>query len=206
MEDSIFAEKYAREEGFLQRLDTKFKMLAMFGFIIILSTSRSLELIVFANLLVLALARASKIGLRFFILRVWLFIPLFSGIIAFPSIFGQGIKGAALFVLRVAASVSFVTLLTLTTKWSDMLKALAAFRVPSAFILVLGMTYRYIFLFVRIAEDMHYARKSRTIKQGMREGQDWMASRIGVLFRKSLKMSEDVHSAMISRGYRGEAR
>jgi cobalt/nickel transport system permease protein len=69
------------------------------------------------------------------------------------------------------------------------------------------MTYRYIFLLIRIVQNMFLAKKSRMIKMGTTgEEQAWVASRIGLLLKKSFKLSDDVYSAMRSRGFTGEAK
>ena len=51
----------------------------------------------------------------------------------------------------------------LTTPWADLLKSLQALRVPQVFVLVLSMTYRYIFLFLHTVNGMFEARKSRVV-------------------------------------------
>ena len=49
------------------------------------------------------------------------------------------------------------------------------------------------------------ARKSRTVRYlSTGAEQRWVAGRIGYLFRKSFQMSQDVHDAMLSRGFAGE--
>ena len=86
----------------------------------------------------LLLAALSKLSLGFFVKRVWLFVPIFTGIVVLPATlnlitpgaivvplgtwFGhevgltrQGLTRAALIVTRVATSISLVVLLTLTT-------------------------------------------------------------------------------------------
>jgi energy-coupling factor transporter transmembrane protein EcfT len=40
-------------------------------------------------------------------------------------------------------------LLILTTRWAVPLKALRVLRVPQGFVLILGMTYRYIYVLFR---------------------------------------------------------
>ncbi|HEY9247215.1 MAG TPA: energy-coupling factor transporter transmembrane component T, partial [Candidatus Methanoperedens sp.] len=74
---------------------------------------------------------------------------------------------------------------------------------------VLSMTYQYIFILIRIVQEMYHAKKSRTIKadmtrQGIKKEQNWVASRIGTILMKSYKMSDEIHSAMVSRGFHGE--
>lgn len=116
----------------------------------------------------------------------------------------QGLLSAVTFVGRVAVSVSLALLLTLTTRWNALFQALASVRVPQLFIMILAMTYRYILLLVRTVTELHIARKSRTIRYlKTRQEQRWVASRMGYLFSKSYRLSQDVHSAMLSRGYSG---
>ena len=78
-------------------------------------------------------------------------------------------------------------------------------RLPVAIVVVLGMTYRYIFLLVDSARDMLEARRSRMV--GRLPGPDrrrLAAAIVGVLMSKTMQLSGDVYSAMLSRGFRGE--
>ena len=119
----------------------------------------------------------------------------------------QGLLTAATFIGRVAASVSLAVLLTLTTPWSDLLRALRVLRVPRIFILTLAMAYRYIIILVQTIHGIHIARKSRTLRYGaIGDEQRWVASRIGFLFKRTWTMSQDVHRAMLSRGFSGDVR
>lgn len=117
----------------------------------------------------------------------------------------QGLQGAVLFTGRVAASASLALLLPLTTRWNELLQACAAFRVPQLFVLVLAMTYRYMALLVRTVAELHEARKSRTVRY-LPAGVErrWVAARIGFLFGKSYRLSQQVHEAMLARGFAGE--
>jgi cobalt/nickel transport system permease protein len=119
----------------------------------------------------------------------------------------QGLWGGILLVSRVAASVSFGVLFTLTTKWAEVFSGLRSLFVPRVFVVTLGMTERYLFVYLRLIQDMYRARKSRTIKPlSAGNERNWTASRIGVTFRKSIDMGSDVYSAMLSRGFHGEYR
>jgi cobalt/nickel transport system permease protein len=119
----------------------------------------------------------------------------------------QGLWGGIVFVSRVAASVSFAVLFTLTARWGDIFSGLRALFVPRIFVITLGMTERYLFVFLRMIQDMYRARKSRTIRPFSAAAErDWVASRIGATFRKSMEMSADVYNAMLSRGFQGEFR
>lgn len=117
----------------------------------------------------------------------------------------QGAEGALLMVLRVGASVSLAALLTFTTRWSTLLKAFQVLRIPGVFLAVLEMAYRYIFLLLQISSEMFVARKSRTVgRTTTGEQRRFIASAIAALWNKAYVTSEEVHAAMLSRGYSGQ--
>jgi len=117
----------------------------------------------------------------------------------------QGLWGGIVFTSRVAASVSFAVLFTLTAIWGELFAGLRALFVPRIFVITLGMTERYLFVFLRMIQDMYRARKSRTIRPlSAAAERNWIASRIGATFKKSVEMSADVYQAMLSRGFHGD--
>jgi energy-coupling factor transporter transmembrane protein EcfT len=117
------------------------------------------------------------------------------------------LTAAGLIIMRVATSISLVVLVTITTPWPRLLSALRALLVPSMFILVIGMAYRYLFHLLGSVSDMFTARKSRTVgrSENTRRDRAFVASSAGALFGKAHALSEEVHMAMVSRGYRGDA-
>ncbi len=224
----IFSNEYAARNGLMQRLDARVKLVTVLGVIVAVSMCRRAEFIAAFYVATLALAAVSRISLGFFIKRVWFFIPLFSGVIALPAlvlvpgeplarlmrlgaydifITRQGTESALIFVLRVAASVSYVVLLTLTTKWTSLLRALSSIRVPPIFVMIIGISYRYIFYMLVFIEEMYMGRRSRTLTgAGARGGRGWVAGRMGFTFSRALRMGDEVYEAMVSRGFTGEAR
>ncbi len=119
----------------------------------------------------------------------------------------QGLRGGIVFISRVAASVSYAVLFTITTRWAEVFAGLRSLFVPRVFIITLQMTERYLFVFLRLIQDMYRARKSRTIHPlSPAAERRWTASRIGVTFKKSIDLSEDIYQAMLSRGFHGEYR
>ncbi len=116
----------------------------------------------------------------------------------------EGVTAAVLLILRVGASVSLAVLLTLTTRWHTLLKALSVLRIPPVFLTVLEMTYRYIFLLLNTSSDMFMARRSRLVgRANSREERRFVTSAMGNLWSKTAALSEEVHSAMLARGYAG---
>ncbi len=237
IQHSVFAEKFASRKGFLQGVDPRVKVVTILWLLLMAAGIKDLQVLLCFYLFTLVLALLSYIPPGFFIKRVWFFIPLFTALIALPSIFNlitpgqeifvlfhlprayhfgpyvipdkiaitaQGLKGAEIFVMRVATCVSLAILLILTTPWIRVLKALNILHIPEIAILVLAMTYRYIFLFLRVAESMFLARKSRFIaKTDLKEQHRWLSARIGVLIGKSFNLSNEVHLAMLARGWSG---
>jgi cobalt ECF transporter T component CbiQ len=223
MEHALFAEELAHQPGLLQRLDPRVKVLALIALLLAVGMAHNLLVIALLYVLALLLAWRSALPLSTFVTRVWLLLPLFTGIIALPALFitpgpallqlplgvaitRTGAQTAAFLLMRVSTSVSLATLLVLTTPWNDVLKSLSVLRVPDAIILILGMTYRYIHLLLRITGDMFLSRKSRRVgRQTSAADRRMLGASSGVLLEKSLQLSSEVYLAMQSRGFRGHS-
>jgi len=221
LERALFAEEISARRGLFQSLDARVKLVAILALLIGVSLSRSLLLIAAVYVFVLLLALLSRIPAGFFIKRVWLALPFFTGVIAVPALFmtpgptllhfplglvitRTGVTTVLFLLLRVSTSVSLTLLLILTTPWNTILSALGVLRVPDVFILILGMTYRYIYLLLHTANDMFLSRKSRVVgRLSTSENQKMLAAISATLLTKSLNMSSEVYLAMQSRGFRG---
>ena len=227
IERAVFTEQHARSSGWLQRRDPRAKMVGSLVAIVAASLTSSVAGLALLYLATLAAARASRVPFGFFVKRVWLGIPFFAGIVVLPAIFfvpgsrafdlavgpahlapsWNGLAGAVLFVSRVGVSVSLAILLVVTTPWADVLKSLRALKVPQVFVLVLSMTYRYVFLFLHTANGILLARKSRVVgRTSGSEQRRWITGTMGNLMSRAFKMSNDVYSAMLARGFGGEVR
>ena len=227
VERAVFTEQHARSAGWLQRRDPRIKMVGALTAIVAASLTASIVGLAILYGATIAAARASRVPFGFFVKRVWLGIPFFAGIVVLPAIFfvpgprlfdlgigpahlapsWNGIAGAALFIGRVGVSVSIAILLVVTTPWADVLKSLRALKVPQVFILVLSMTYRYIFLFLHTANGILLARKSRMVgRTSGGEQRRWITGTMGNLMSRAFKMSNDVYAAMLARGFGGEIR
>lgn len=227
IERAVFTEEHARKPGWLQRLDPRAKLLMFVVTVLAASLSHSLVALIGLYAVILLAARQSQVPFDFFVRRVWIGIPFFAGVVIIPSIFFApgprlfdialgpihvapsipGLASAVVFVARVGVSVSLAVLLVLVTPWADLLKSLQAVRVPQVFILLLSMTYRYIFLFLHSANSMLEARKSRLVGRG--SGSDhrrWITAAMMSQLNRSFKMSSDVYAAMLARGFTGTVR
>jgi cobalt/nickel transport system permease protein len=227
----MFSEDAASRSGVLQRLDPRLKATALVVLLVAVGLVHHVVILLCAYAFTLVLASASKLPVGFFIKRVWLFVPICTGIVVLPATLSivtpgdvvlvlwhwhgtpqgftaQGLTTAALVISRVATSVSLVVLLTLTTPWNRLLAGLRALGVPRIFILIIGMAYRYVFLLLGTVTEMYEARKARTVAATRhdRAARRFVGATAGALFGRAGHLSEEVHMAMVARGYRGNAR
>jgi cobalt/nickel transport system permease protein len=224
---ALQGERSTHLAGYLQRLDPRAKVVGLFALIGVISFVRALFPLLALYALTLGLAAASHLPLGALIRRVWLSVPIAVGAITLPAALnvvtpGQeavvlwgahphlaitwpGLALAGLLTLRVGVAISLATLLTLTTPWNDLLRALRSLGVPRLFVSVLAMTYRYLTVLLQTAGEMFTARRSRTLGRATNaEGRQFVGRSIGTLFGKSLTLSEEVHAAMIARGFQGD--
>lgn len=224
LERSFTVEAFSQRNGLLQRLDTRIRLLTILAMIISINLIQEPLLLAIAYLLALIIALLSNIPARFFLVHIWLPLPAIAALAAVPALFltpgvplfhlseklvitRNGMLTASILYLRVGASASLALLLMLTTRWADMLHALACLRIPDMLILVLGMTYRYIYVLLRKSSDMLLSRYSRTVGRLTPRRELAMEGAIaGTLFARSLEMSAEVYLAMQSRGFTGYAR
>ena len=87
LERALFAEEMTARPGLLQALDPRVKVISVLALLVGASLSRSLAVIAAIYLLALVLAIASAIPAGFFVKRVWLALPFFTGMIALPALF-----------------------------------------------------------------------------------------------------------------------
>ncbi len=235
-ERAITSDKLARRPGLLQRLDPRVKLVSLLALVVVSALATRVTVLAVLLALAVLLVPSSRIGLRQFAVRAWLFIPLFTAAIMVPAIFNIVTPGRTLvtlwshgapfwplpgtlavtapglfafgrLVLRVTTVVSFSVLLTLTTPWPDLLKAMRAVGLPRGFVFVLAVAYRYVFTLVRLVQDMTVARTSRLVgRVSTSEDRHFLGGTVAAVFGKSQATSEQVYLAMISRGYTGEAR
>jgi len=223
LEYAFYSEALARKNGLLQKLDPRIKILALLPLIVIAALSRRLWVIATLFVIAVAVAMFSNVPLRTLVTRVWLGVLTFTGFISLPALFltpgrplyalpllgwivtAQGLRAVLYLIMRAQTAATFSVLLVLCTPWSSLLKALRVLRLPIVLVVVLGMTYRYIFLLLHNAHDMFTSHKSRMVgRLTGREQRRAAAASTGVLMSKTLQLSGDVYLAMRSRGFQGE--
>jgi cobalt/nickel transport system permease protein len=218
LERAMYAESNASRAGVLQRLDPRVKVAGFFAMVVSVALVTKLWLIAGILVLAVGLALVSTIPIGVLATRTWLGAFIFSGAIALPALFltpgtplhglpitVQGVRTASFLVMRAETAATLMLVLAYTTPWTHILKSLRIFRVPVVFVVILGMTCRYILLMLETAHEMFESRKSRTVnRMTPAENRRLAIASSGVLLHKTLHMSNEVYLAMQSRGFRGE--
>jgi len=109
------------------------------------------------------------------------------------SIFGK-------FIITMAALVGLVA----TTRFSDLLAAMAKLGVPHLLVVQLGFLYRYIFMLIDKAYHVLRARAGRKLRNlGFGDEVKTTAAIVGSIFIGSIDLAERVNMAMQGRGFDG---
>ena len=222
LELSAVADDAARKHGLLQCLDARVKLAAAVLLSVAATASRRWEVICAVMAAGVLLAALSSLPMGR-IARVWMSAMLFTGVIALPAlvltpgeviarlpftnwpITTQGLKSAGFLIGRVLATTTICSALMLSTPWNHLLKAMRVFRLPVVAVVLIGTTYRYIFLFVQLAMDMMESKRSRVAGPLPSLDRRRMAiASAGVLMSKAFELNSEVHLAMQARGYRHE--
>jgi cobalt/nickel transport system permease protein len=160
-------------------------------------------------LAVLSAYAASRLPWRHLAVRFALALP-FLGLVALGAPLSRGLQEGwdLMLAVLVKALLSFSAILILvsTTPFESLLRGLRQLRVPALFVAILGLTVRYLFVLLEELESMRRGRLSRTFHS--RRLSDWiqLPNLIGLLFLRSLTRAENVHQAMLARGWTGDVR
>ncbi len=226
VQDHLEAERWAQLDGVFQRIDPRAKLVVSLAAIFVVTLLHNVVAIGLIYCSLLVIAGLSKLPIKTLLVRVWLSIPLFSAAFTLPlllnvvspgrelvtiwhtphlAITSTGLLMSFSLTLRIATAVTVVAVLTLTTKWQHLLQSLQVVGVPRVFIVVLAMTYRYLSVLMQTASEQWTAKKSRTLGPIARNSsQGFIGNSMASLFGRTLALTEDVHSAMVSRGWTGE--
>ncbi len=218
-------DRFAHGDSPVHRLEARAKLLAVLAYTAVLISFDRYAVAALAPMAVLPLAMLClggvPMGFAFrrvailspFILAVCLVSPLYDHS-AQQVIFGPwraslpgGWLTAADVSIKFALGVLALTALMSTTPFAALLEGMRKLGAPRLLAMQLGFVYRY--LFVLLDEGMRI-RRGRDFRGAARAP----ASRrlaavggiVGSLFVRTLEKSDRIHTAMVARGYRGEAR
>mgnify|MGYP000601378393 CR=1 FL=1 len=218
----LLSTRTPERDGFLQAVDPAVKLLGTLVVLVATVATDDLATLCGLALVPLAFAVTSRLPLQTLAKRVTLPVAASTVVVA-PQAFLQpgpalvslpavplvgplpvtepGLDYVAAFVVRVGTCVALLSVLLLTTRFSDLLAALRRLRLPSLAITLLAITYRSLLVFFRELERMTHARRSRTFgRQSLRAAWRSTGSFLGTFLLRSLERGERVGRAARARG------
>ncbi len=223
---------YIHNQSVVHQADARVKLILSLAFVLFLSLTpqRAWAAYILFLTLSLSVALISRLGVGFVLRRALVAMPFV--LAALPLIFREsvslstwsltpairltysppGLERFASIAIKTWISAQAAVLLAATTRFPDLLVGLRQLRIPSLFLAIIGLMWRYLFVISEEVMRMVRGRASRSAAAGggRRAGGSlvWRAGvtggMAGSLFLRSLERSERIYAAMLARGYNGE--
>jgi cobalt/nickel transport system permease protein len=231
IEDLFFIEKHAYRDSPVHRLDARVKLLVTFAAIIaIIAVPYSTAVYSVGLVLLLFFAilwGASGLPPKVYFQRLALILPLWGIVILFQifltnpyydefhvvytlfdgiHIYAESVEFALILFVKFVVSVSFIILLSSTSRMQDLLEGASRMGLPPEFSLTLGMMARYLFVFGYMFRKIQHSLATRCFdpfdrhlpyRYRMKE----LGYTIGTFFVRSYEQGERTYTAMLCRGY-----
>lgn len=126
------------------------------------------------------------------------------------EIYAESVQFASILLVKFLVSVSFIILLSSTTRTQDMLEGAGRLGLPAEFTLTLGMMLRYLYVFGYMIRKMTQSLETRCFNPfdrtlPYRYRLEKVAYAVGTLFIRSYEQGERTYMAMLCRGYGRES-
>ena len=99
LSEAVFSEEMALRRGFLQRWDPRVKVATLIFLLVVINLISHVSLLWIFYAILLVSASLSQLSPRLLIARVWLVIPLFTGIMVLPALFNWVRPGQPVWVI-----------------------------------------------------------------------------------------------------------
>jgi cobalt/nickel transport system permease protein len=206
----VVLEQWSRRSSPLHRRDPRAKIFVLLVFLVAVATAHRALPQLSAVLLVLLLAAFvwARIPLVAALRRAALVLPFTAVFVVVCWLAGDPGRGLAL-ALKSYLSALAVLLVMATTPVAALLAGLETWRVPRFLLMVSQFLYRYLFV---VSEEAQHMRKAAACRAGSRRALSAglrfraAAGALAVLFARSHGHAEEIHRAMLGRGFRGHFR
>jgi cobalt/nickel transport system permease protein len=231
IEELFDIERYAYRDSIMHRLDARVKIIVAFAAIIAIVSIPYSPVVftvgVFFFIFFIALWTLTRLSPMVYLKRALLIIPLWGIVILFQifiknpyyteyttlvslpfgiNIYAESIQFAFILLVKFIITISFIILLSSTTKVQDLLDGGRRLGLPAEFALALGMMIRYLFVFgymyrkiVQALETKAFNPFDRNLPYRYRMRQ--IGYTIGTMFIRSYEQGERVYTSMLCRGY-----
>jgi len=179
-----------------------------FGFFCILWLCTRLSLVIYAKR-VLSIVPLWGIIIFFQIFLKNKYYTDYTVVMSLPfgiNIYAQSIEFAFILLVKFVICISFIILLSSTTKMHEMLEGAARMGLPAEFALALGMMIRYLFVFAYMFRKINETLKTKCFDAFDRHLPFLYRLRqlgytMGTMFIRSYEQGERVYTSMLCRGY-----
>lgn len=207
----------------LQRADARAKVVAALLLIVAAASARNPWALLLLAAALLGMASALRAPIWPLFWRLALPVTLLALLMGAPAILlvpGQpclvlprlrvavtceGLKSFSLLATRGLATATVLAALLSSTPWMHVLKAMRSLGVPLLLVMILNMTYRYLYLLVQAALEIFQSWRSRScgaLPSALRRR--FLTRIVGSLLTKTHYLGEEVYLAMTARGWRGD--
>jgi cobalt/nickel transport system permease protein len=204
-------DQWSRGSSLLHRRDARVKLAVLLIFLILAATARqafsavgALWLAWLAGAIVLA-----RLPLAGALLRASVVLP-FSAVFAGVTWLAGDAPRALNLLAKSYLSALAVVLLVGTTPLPQLLSGLESLGVPRFLLMVCQFLYRYLFVISEEAQRMRTAAQARggTARRWLAQPDRFRAAAgaLAVLFARSYSRAEEIHRAMLARGFTGRFR
>jgi cobalt/nickel transport system permease protein len=200
-----FIDRYASLESPLHVLEARTKLFAFAALIVaVLSIPMNRGSLFIGYFFATAiLMGVSQIPLNYILGRVLLILPFI--VLASLAVPWEGYMGVWILFVRAILCLLLLVLLTNTTRFIELLRALRKLGCPQILVMNLSFLYRYLFVLTEEAMRMKQARDCRRVARApFFEELKVLSSMLGTLLIRSFERAERMHGAMLSRGYTGD--
>jgi cobalt/nickel transport system permease protein len=200
-----FIDRYALLDSPLHLLDPRTKLFSFAAMIVsVLCIPANGGVRFFISFFAIAILMGiSQIPLGFILGRTLVILPfiLLAGLAA-PW---KGFSGLAGLFIRAVLCLMLLILLTNTTRFAELLRAMKKMGCPQILVMNLSFLYRYLFVLTEEAQRMKQARDCRRVGRArFKEEFKVLSSMLGTLLIRSFERAERMHGAMLSRGFSGD--
>jgi cobalt/nickel transport system permease protein len=204
----LVLERWSRGASALHRRDPRAKIIPLLAFLTVLATARSgLPQLSGALFLLLAAALAfARVPLMGAMARAAIVLPFTAVFVIAYWVGGDPARGVGMALKSYVSALAALTLVA-TTPLPALLHGLERLRAPVFLLTVAQFLYRYLFVISEEGQHMAKAAAARgAARGGLSAGRGHFraaAGALAVLFARSYGRAQDVHRAMLARGFTG---
>jgi cobalt/nickel transport system permease protein len=201
-----FIDRYSGMDSPIHRLDPRVKTICVFLFVlaVVLTPQNRFAAFFLYAVLIFATALLTDIPLSFILKRSLIIVPF----VLMIGLFNLFFKPFSVFLNILAKSwlsVLALIILSATSDFPTLLKALESLGTPKLLTTILSFMYRYIFTLIDQVTRLERARVARSYgRRGLFQLLA-LGNMLGSLFINTYERGERIYQAMLARGYHGHA-